>query len=361
MYELADAPVAISMGETVEKFRSASVWERGCLPFHVDPNFSDEFKAACPEHARRYADRIQENVPIWKERVTVRLAPYSIGGSTSSGSGPAVAPAPADNAEAAGTDPPAPAESTANADDPSPAAPHCLAHFPHNPNCDACKRANIRQRSYARRGAAEARHLHAVAPCDSLSTDAMITSESADDETRMSADGDICVHRFRDKYSGFSCAAPQKDRSHQNYFLNFRKFVGPRNSAFILVKPDAARELVGAIREMKWHSSASLENRWPHNTAHESIRAVLKRTIRACVCQSGFPENAVHFTMSYACAALEVAQPAPTYEWAKDVHGALLDLHGEKANATCWEVHFGSPFTHLLQPFGSLCWYLAKD
>ena len=120
----------------------------------------------------------------------------------------------------------------------------------------------------------------------------MIISKSADDETRMSADGDICVHTIRDKCSGFSFAVPQKDRSQQNNFLNFRKFVGPRNSAHILVKSDAARELVGAIRELKWHSDASLENRWPHNAAHESFHVVLKRTIRACVCQSGFPENA---------------------------------------------------------------------
>ena len=130
-------------------------------------------------------------------------------------------------------------------------APHQLCHFPHRPDCEICCRAKMRTQQVARKRPAAPRGLggQLCAPCQELSTDPIIMSKGQDDR-RMSSDGHLYVHTIRDKYSGLCLAVPQHSKTVDCNVANFRKFCGPRNSNEILVKSDAAPELLEAVDEL---------------------------------------------------------------------------------------------------------------
>ena len=72
---LKDSPAAMSTGQVVNQQRRPHVWLPGSLPFYVtDPS---RLKVICPLRYRLYADRIEENVPIFRE--TVRLGDHVTG------------------------------------------------------------------------------------------------------------------------------------------------------------------------------------------------------------------------------------------------------------------------------------------
>ena len=68
-YALDKAPLAISMGGIVEQRQSPFLWIPGQLPFHVTD--ASKLKVICPLRYRVYADRVEERVPIFKEKVTL--------------------------------------------------------------------------------------------------------------------------------------------------------------------------------------------------------------------------------------------------------------------------------------------------
>ena len=65
-YVLPKAPLAMSMGQIVEAGRPM-IWLTGQLPFHVSD--MSKLQVICPLKYRMYADRIEENVPMFKETV----------------------------------------------------------------------------------------------------------------------------------------------------------------------------------------------------------------------------------------------------------------------------------------------------
>ena len=68
-YMLQDSPIAVSMGETVIKRGMPFIWIPPDLSYHVtDPS---KVTVKCDSKYRRYAHRIEENVPIWREDIIV--------------------------------------------------------------------------------------------------------------------------------------------------------------------------------------------------------------------------------------------------------------------------------------------------
>ena len=66
-YIMKQAPIAASMGQIVANGKPM-VWLTGQFPFHVtDPS---KLTIICPMRYRRYADQLNENVPIFIEDVS---------------------------------------------------------------------------------------------------------------------------------------------------------------------------------------------------------------------------------------------------------------------------------------------------
>ena len=340
-YELASPPFAVSMGQLVSQ-GCPFIWVDSEKPFHVKPDWIHELKISVPEDAKIYADRVDQFVPVFRDTVHFETATAAAASRVRSGKWKDMPEGESD-------------EWVMN-------APHQLCHFPHDPSCETCVRAHMKHQQTAKKRPAVVRGLGAqlCAPCQELSTDTIIMSKGHDDR-RMSSDGALYVHTIRDKYSGLSLAVPQHSKSVEAHVANFRKFCGPRNSSEILLKSDAASELLGAVEVMGWHSEASLANRWPHNAAHERYHGSLKDAVRAIAVQSGFPESAWHLLFPYAATALSITQLAPIYEWERDAHGALKEEFAEKDNSTCWEVHHGESFEGPLEAFGRLCYYKSSS
>ena len=93
-----------------------------------------------------------------------------------------------------------------------------------------------------------------------------------------------------------------------------RFFVGARvGNPKIIVRSDAGKEILKAVRDLGWLSEASLENRWPHNHMQERWQATLKSIMRTCAYQSGFPPDAWHLLPAYASIAYSITALAPLY------------------------------------------------
>ena len=137
----------------------------------------------------------------------------------------------------------------------------------------------MKQRRYARRTEPED---PGIAPPDGpvkqLSTDVIVIAKDHKDTARTSQTGCTTIHTIRDAFSGVGLAIPTLQHTKDVMYTNLKFFgglVGDRSPG-ILVKSDAALSLTGAIHDLGWHAEPSLENRWPHNTAHERYHAHTK-------------------------------------------------------------------------------------
>ena len=68
-YNLPGSPYAVCCGEIVNHKRQPFIWITGHLPFHVTDY--TKLKVTCPMKYRRYAHHLDNNVPIFRERITV--------------------------------------------------------------------------------------------------------------------------------------------------------------------------------------------------------------------------------------------------------------------------------------------------
>ena len=55
--------------------------------------------------------------------------------------------------------------------------------------------------------------------------------------------------------------------------------------------------------------------------------------------QSGFPQQALLWVLSYASIVLSIVQPAPIMPQEKDAAGNILKEYEWKKEQTCWQVH----------------------
>ena len=66
---LENSPIAISMGLKVTEQEFPSIWKAPDKPYHCTD--ASKLKITCPYKYRWYADRVENNVPIFKEKVTL--------------------------------------------------------------------------------------------------------------------------------------------------------------------------------------------------------------------------------------------------------------------------------------------------
>ncbi len=79
-------------------------------------------------------------------------------------------------------------------------------------------------------------------------------------------------------------AVPEPGRSMDRMHDNFKFFaVLVMQSPEVIVKSDAAGEITGAVKQLGWHTEASLENRWPHNATLERWHGIYKSAVCAAV------------------------------------------------------------------------------
>ena len=69
-YQLDESPLAVSLGQTVEQRKMPYLWIPGNLPFHVTN--ANKLKFSCPLKFRKYAERVDNFVPIFKENITLQ-------------------------------------------------------------------------------------------------------------------------------------------------------------------------------------------------------------------------------------------------------------------------------------------------
>ena len=95
----------------------------------------------------------------------------------------------------------------------------------------------------------------------------------------------------RDAYSGVGICQPKTSRTKDKCYGDLKGFTGPsihKKSPHVVVKSDAAPEIMSAVYDLGWHSEPSLANKWPHNTVHERWTGTCKSVIRVSMLQSGF-------------------------------------------------------------------------
>ena len=233
-YVLPGSPVAACMGYIVDTLRRPFIWIPGQLPFHVTD--LRQLKLKCPLKYRHYADRVEQNVPIFKTKMRIGDAHTAAASpnflqtpampAASSGEGVS---APPGEPEAEGVDemltvPDVPcddppedvvADITIQRRDMSRRAlileaaslKHKRSHYPHNPFCEICRRAHMRQKSVGRTKGRDDDGLPAVdKPCQRLSADHVILQRSAVEQNGVE---DYVCFSIRDEFSGCGLMCPE--------------------------------------------------------------------------------------------------------------------------------------------------------
>jgi len=399
IYMLKDSPAAVSIGQIVNEQGRSFVWPTGQLPYFANDN--SKFKHYCPLKNRITASRVENNVPMFTEMVTLshpasaQAAPNYLPGLPAN----EVPDAPVDSgAELPGGAPLHPS-GAGDDDDPGPceypdvplqdesgaaedlslrirrrdraflekeatSARHLMSHYPHNPFCETCRRAHMRQRPFVRSGG---RHEEdgldpVTAPRKMLSTDSIIVAKSLDDRNS-SGQGSANINTIRDAFSGMSVAIPNRHRTKEVHSADLKRFAGPAvRDPTVVVKSDADKAITSAVEDLGWHAEPSLENKFPHNAIHERWHATYKSVLRAAMLQSGFPADAWDVAAPYCALALSVTKPAPMLPWELDANGRPLEAAMEKSRQSCWECHHGgAAFTGPKEPFGRLCFFLDRS
>ena len=391
LYLLDKSPVAFSLGKKVVDINRPFVWWHPDLPWHcTDPS---KLRISCPMRYRHYAHRVRQNVPIFKEEVTI--GPRVVAPNAVHYFGAAAGVADDENIpseehmkslseeldeQVRVPDVPVPEpEKGSSPDDPSlgyrsmskrallkeaRSKEHMSSHFPHNPLCEVCVRAHLRQRRYARKSDKDDDQLApATGPWQQLGCDFIVVSKTREGGTgkiaNLSVNGHSTIFILRDQYTGSSVGFPMKERSSDAVYKACRAFMGVHfNNTLILVKHDVSREIIKAIEDLGWISEPSMANRWPHNTYIERHVSTFESVIRAQHSQSGAPAEAWDSAAVYSSVSLMVTAKAPIYPHEQDDKGNVLPAHQHKVGKTCWQVqHRGEAFTGPLEPFGRLCYY----
>ena len=97
---------------------------------------------------------------------------------------------------------------------------HLCSHYPFNPFCEICVKANMRRKRSHKKTDREGDGLPPpTGPRQQCSTDIIIVSKSASDPKRVSAKGETFAHTVRDSYSGMPHAIAMTSRSTQDLML----------------------------------------------------------------------------------------------------------------------------------------------
>ena len=359
-YMLKSCPLVRSLGEIVEQNQRPFVWLPGCLPYFASS--AESIQVSCDESERTYAHRIEENVPIFKERIQV--VP---GLAASASSVPAPAPlalgdAPPVRAPPEPTDHPSDADSEGGVDEMSEelkrarSVEHRLAHFPKSLHCPACKIAKCYRKRIVRyrEDPLADRGLDPVTSFgERIAVDFIVVSRSAElTPKRPTAEHYVLV--IRDEFSGFLQGTPVTSRDSAKVAAQIRKFLGPRAATKTIVcKADNAKEFETAAAELGILLETSLENYFPHNASLERDVRTYQEAVRATHIAAGFTMFPELWTVTCQYVSVSLALSRAQPENADEVE--------EAAKPTRFEAISGEAFTGPKWLLGQLVFYRVAD
>ena len=223
---------------------------------------------------------------------------------------------------------------------------HQVSHFPKNPFCSIC--------SIARMTSARVDHTGKKDKTDNLPipesfgkmlmADNIIVAQEEEDAGKGAA-GERTALIVKDAYSGARMIYPSTRRTKEANMLGLQKFLGPAlSSSKVILKSDAAKELVGAAETLGWLPETSLPNRWPHNTTLERDVRHIKECTRAVHYQAGFDHELWPVSIQFAATTLNCTQEA-----------------SHDSTKSRWEAVTGEDFSGTKIPLGALVYYRNKN
>lgn len=295
-YLLKSCPLVRSQGLNVNELSRPYIWLPGQMPFYVLD--STKLTIKCDEQNKLYAHRVHENVPYFKETVT--LLPGLV--NTLS---PEERNQPAEEAIPHEVDVEPTAAHVADGDIIDPASRlqrlqaeslssrHLISHFPKNAMCEVCQRARVysmRTRKKQRSATEEANLSDVVRFGQRFAADHVIVAKASTDSDKLGASGERVVLCIRDVYSGAFSAYPLPTKHTDSSVQCCAHFAGTRaqKDPTVIVKSDCAPELLSAANHIGWFTDPSLENRFPHNAVMERDIRTFEEITRAVHLASGF-------------------------------------------------------------------------
>ena len=332
-------------------------------------------KVICDESNKIYADRVEDNVPVFKDVIT--LTP----GAFAAPAAAAAEPEAGEAQEPQGVDPVAPVAEAPSAPEeggeavavPPPPEPvgesreqrlraeaksakHLMCHYPKNPYCEWCQRGRMTSAKIRRKPN------HDIMPdrppptkrFEEMSTDTYIVSKSSTDQAKLGGSGEYVCQTNRDKYSGLFWAYPLTSKDHEHLMVTFQHFNPDPPAQGTICKGDNAGEAIRALRRLGWPHDPSLENHWPHNTAHERDTRTWGELLRTNYLASGlhiFPKT-WPLAAEYSSVSFSVSAHPPINQ---GEHGT--EIEAMKLNTNRWELATGAPFPGVMLALGQLVYY----
>ena len=326
-------PMVRSLGEIVNQQDRPFVWLPGELPFFAT---SSEFiQVACSEQDRIVANRVEENVPIFRENI--KIVPGMAGEASSSSAGPPpesiphVSEEPDEGSKTGapeGSKTGAPEGSEIGAHDSDAdseggvewvraemqrarSIEHRLAHFPKSNQCLDCKIAKCYKKRKVKKREYELleRGLDPVSGFgERIAIDFIVVGKTAESKT------DHYVLTIRDEWSGFLQGIPMFSRDGDLIVSHIKRFLGPRASAHTLVcKADVAKEFEYAAEQLGAFYEPTLERYWPHNSRLERDIRTFEESVRATHLAAGFAPypSLWPITVRYCTVSLALAWTQP--------------------------------------------------
>ena len=324
-YLLEQSPWALSIGEQVKNGK-AFIWTpsddaNGELPkpFMVSQENVHMLKVKIPERFRRYADEVRENVPLFREKVSVSHMPAELGpslkddkGDKDSGYSPSSVGDPEEivednpSGEALGRDSGnAPPEIKPSSDDPpkdKKSDSHDILHLPKDKKCAVCQEA--KQDALPARRVKGPHVMTDGKPSekfgDRIHGDHIIVAKNRLSSEKKGINGETVCLVLCDDFTKAICAYPSNSKSTENCIHAVNKFIGSRSANEL--HSDNAPELEACARKIGLVPDPTVPYR---KTAviNRKIRT-LEDCTRCCLVQVGNHSSLWPLAIEYSASAM---------------------------------------------------------
>ena len=324
-YLLEQSPWALSIGEQVKNGK-AFIWTpsddaNGELPkpFMVSQENVHMLKVKIPERFRRYADEVRENVPLFREKVSVSHMPAELGpslkddkGDKDSGYSPSSVGDPEEivednpSGEALGRDSGnAPPEIKPSSDDPpkdKKSDSHDILHLPKDKKCAVCQEA--KQDAIPARRVKGPHVMTDGKPSekfgDRIHGDHIIVAKNRLSSEKKGINGETVCLVLYDDFTKAICAYPSNSKSTENCIHAVNKFIGSRSANEL--HSDNAPELEACARKIGLVPDPTVPYR---KTAviNRKIRT-LEDCTRCCLVQVGNHSSLWPLAIEYSASAM---------------------------------------------------------
>ena len=324
-YLLEQSPWALSIGEQVKNGK-AFIWTpsddaNGELPkpFMVSQENVHMLKVKIPERFRRYADEVRENVPLFREKVSVSHMPAELGpslkddkGDKDGGYSPSSVGDPEEivednpSGEALGRDSGnAPPEIKPSSDDPpkdKKSDSHDILHLPKDKKCAVCQEA--KQDALPARRVKGPHVMTDGKPSekfgDRIHGDHIIVAKNRLSSEKKGINGETVCLVLYDDFTKAICAYPSNSKSTENCIHAVNKFIGSRSANEL--HSDNAPELEACARKIGLVPDPTVPYR---KTAviNRKIRT-LEDCTRCCLVQVGNHSSLWPLAIEYSASAM---------------------------------------------------------